>query len=197
MKTAIVLTACAATLALAACSKAPETAPATTATMATPGGDAAADTTAAAAPTALVALAPTKDSKVSGTLTLSQEPGGVGITGTVGNLEPGSKHGFHVHEKGDCSAPDAASAGGHFNPSMGEHGNPGAAGGHHLGDIPNLEADSAGTAQVKMTVAGATLRDGGPNDLIGKGVIVHAMPDDYMTQPSGNSGGRVACGGIG
>lgn len=193
MKTAIVLTACAATLALAACSKAPETAPATTDATTAPAATAA---PAAEAATALVALAPTKDSKVSGTLTLTQEPGGVAMTGTVGNLDPGSKHGFHVHEKGDCSAPDASSAGGHFNPSMGEHGNPASAGGHHLGDIPNLEADASGTAQVKVTVAGATLRDGGPNDLIGKGVIVHAMPDDYMTQPSGNSGNRLACGGI-
>jgi Cu-Zn family superoxide dismutase len=124
-----------------------------------------------------------------------EKAGGVSIVGQVGNLEPGSKHGFHVHDKGDCSAPDGSSAGGHFNPTSQEHGNP-AAGTHHLGDMLNLEADAQGTANVMVTIAGATLHDGGPNDLIGKGIIVHADPDDYATQPSGNSGGRLACGRI-
>jgi Cu-Zn family superoxide dismutase len=195
MKLAIALSTCALTLtmaaSLAACSKAPPTT-APTADAAPPA--AAAEASSA---TALAALAPVKDGKVSGALTLTQEAGGVLISGTVGNLEPGSKHGFHVHEKGDCSAADFSSAGGHFNPSAGVHGDPAAAGGHHLGDMTNLEADATGTAPVKVTISGATLHDGGPNDLVGKGVIVHAQPDDYATQPSGNSGGRIACGSIG
>jgi superoxide dismutase, Cu-Zn family len=193
---AMALSTCVVAFGLTACSKpADNSAPA-----------AGAPAPAAAAPaaveepaqTALVALAPTKGNKVSGTLTLTQEKnGGVSIVGTVGNLEPGSKHGFHVHEKGDCSAPDGTSAGGHFNPTAKEHGNPTAAdGAHHLGDIVNIDADAQGTAPVMVTIPGATLHDGGPNDLIGKGIIVHKDADDYTTQPSGNSGDRLACGRI-
>jgi superoxide dismutase, Cu-Zn family len=197
---AMAFTTCALALGLTACSKpadnaaAPATgASATSAASAPPA--AAADAMPA---TALVALAPTKDSKVSGTLTLTQEKsGGVSIVGQVGNLEPGSKHGFHVHDKGDCSAPDGSSAGGHFNPTGMEHGDPSKPDGmHHVGDMMNIEADAQGTAQVMVTIPGATLHDNGPNDLIGKGIIVHAAPDDYMTQPSGNSGARLACGRI-
>jgi len=196
---AIAMTTCAVALGLTACSKPAENTVAPAAT------DSAAPAPAPAAapaeqmqPTALVALAPTKDSKVSGTLTLAQEKsGGVSITGTVGNLEPGSKHGFHVHDKGDCSAPDASSAGAHFNPTSSEHGDPGKPdGAHHVGDMVNIEADAQGSAQVRLMIPDATLHDNGPNDLIGKGIIVHADPDDYMTQPSGNSGARLACGRI-
>jgi Cu-Zn family superoxide dismutase len=192
------LSTCALALALSACSKpANDTAAPTAAAPTTPAATPAPAADGAGA-TALVALAPTKDSKVSGTLTLTAEQGGVSIVGMVGNLEPGSKHGFHVHDKGDCSAPDGSSAGGHFNPTSMEHGDPTKAGAmHHLGDMMNIEADASGTAQVKVTIPNATLHDGGPNDLIGKGVIVHAAPDDYTTQPSGNSGARLACGRIG
>ena len=126
---AMALTTCAVALGLTACSKPADNAAAPAA--APPSASASAPPATTAAPaeaqpaTALVALAPTKDSKVSGTLTLSQErTGGVLITGQVGNLEPGSKHGFHVHDKGDCSAPDGSSAGGHFNPTGMEHGDP-------------------------------------------------------------------------
>lgn len=199
MLKAIALTTCAVALGLTACSKPADNAVAPTA--GEPAAPAAAPAPAPAdelPPTALVALAPTKDSKVSGTLTLTQErTGGVSISGMVGNLEPGSKHGFHVHDKGDCSAPDGTSAGAHFNPTSMEHGDPSKAdGAHHLGDMVNIEADAQGAAQVKITIPNATLHDGGPNDLIGKGIIVHASPDDYTTQPSGNSGARLACGRI-
>jgi superoxide dismutase, Cu-Zn family len=193
---AMALSTCVVALGLTACNKpAGDTAP-TAATEA----PASAPPAAAEVPaqTALVALAPTKGNKVSGTLTMTQEKtGGVSIIGQVGNLEPGSKHGFHVHEKGDCKAPDGSSAGEHFNPTAKDHGNPAAAGGaHHLGDIVNIEADAQGTANVMVTIPGATLHDGGPNDLVGKGIIVHADADDYTTQPSGNSGARLACGRI-
>lgn len=196
---AMAFTTCAVALGLAACSKPSDNAAAPAAGSPSGAASATAAAPAEAMPaTALVALAPTKDSKVSGTLTLTQEKtGGVSIVGMVGNLEPGSKHGFHVHDKGDCSAPDGSSAGAHFNPTGMEHGDPTKADGmHHLGDMTNIEADAQGTAQVKITIPGATLHDNGPNDLIGKGIIVHAAPDDYMTQPSGNSGGRLACGRI-
>jgi len=196
---AIALTTCAVALGLAACSKPAENASAPVAADGAAPAPGAPEAAAADAlpPTALVALVPTKDSKVSGTLTLTQErTGGVSIMGTVGNLEPGSRHGFHVHDKGDCSAPDGSSAGAHFNPTSMEHGDPSKAGAHHLGDMVNIEADAQGSAQVRVMIPDATLHDNGPNDLIGKGIIVHADPDDYTTQPSGNSGARLACGRI-
>lgn len=132
-------------------------------------------------------------STAAGQLQLTQVADGVVIGGELTGLPPNSTHGFHVHEKGDCSAPDASSAGGHFNPSMSQHGGPDSPM-KHLGDAPNIKSDVSGNATLNVTVAGATLKDGGPNDLIGKAVVVHAKPDDYKTQPSGNSGDRIACG---
>jgi Cu-Zn family superoxide dismutase len=101
-----------------------------------------------------------------------------------------------VHEKGDCSAPDASSAGGHFNPTSQPHGNPKAGGPRHLGDMVNLRADAKGTAKVDVAIEGAGLHTGRPNDVVGKAIVVHQKPDDYKSQPSGNSGNRVACGVI-
>ncbi len=149
---AMALSTCAIALGLTACSKPAQNTAATPAATETPA--AAPAPVEPAAQTALVALAPTKDSKVSGTLTLTVErTGGVSIVGNIGNLEPGSKHGFHVHDKGDCSAPDGSSAGGHFNPTSQEHGNPTAGGGmHHLGDLMNIEADATGSAPVRLTL---------------------------------------------
>lgn len=196
MKNALALCACAVAASLVACGRSPQDANMAATTDAAPAAAApAAD--AAAATTALVALMPARDSKVSGTLTLTQDAGGVVVSGSVAGLTAGAMHGFHVHEKGDCSAPDFSSAGEHLNPTGAMHGEPGAAAGHHLGDMMNLQADDTGAAQVQLTINGATLRDGGAQDLIGKGVVVHAQPDDYTTQPSGNSGGRIACGAIG
>lgn len=148
-------------------------------------------------PSASATLAPTAGSTVAGSVRFVQQGEQVRVTGEVRGLRPNTEHGFHVHEKGDCSAPDGTSAGGHFNPTSQEHGNPaGGTGAHHVGDMVNIEADASGTAQVRITLPNATLHDGGPNDLVGKGVIVHADPDDYTTQPSGNSGARLACGRI-
>ena len=117
------------------------------------------------------------------------------VTGSINGLEPGSIHGFHVHEKGDCSAPDAGSAGGHFNPNSQPHGNPDAPP-HHAGDTRNITADAQGVAQVDVQLSGVSLSSGGPEDILGKAVVVHAKPDDYKTQPSGASGDRIACGVI-
>jgi Cu-Zn family superoxide dismutase len=132
---------------------------------------------------------------VAGTLQFTASSSGVTVAGELNGLTPNTEHGFHVHEIGDCTAPDAKSAGDHFNPSHAEHGGP-TSPAKHLGDIPNIQSDAAGHVAVNATIAGATLRDGGPNDLVSRAVIVHAKRDDYMTQPSGDSGDRIACGVI-
>lgn len=130
--------------------------------------------------------------EVSGDLMLAPDAGGVHITGTISGLKPGSEHGFHIHETGDCSAPDFKSAGGHFNPGGMEHGNPNSAT-HHAGDMMNLAVSDAGTATLDVTVPGVTLGDGGTDDVMNRAIIIHAKPDDYTSQPSGDAGDRVAC----
>ena len=143
-----------------------------------------------------VALAPTAGNSVAGTLEVTSVPGGVRFHGRLTGLAPGSTHGFHIHEHGDCSAPDASSAGGHFNPTRTAHGDPmGMI--HHGGDIPNQVADAQGAVDVDVTVHGVSLGNGAvPDDVLGRSLIVHRDADDYATQPSGNSGPRVACGVI-
>lgn len=148
-----------------------------------------------AAPSVSAALAPTEGNAAAGTLALVAEPGGVHVTGTLTGVAQGGTHGFHVHETGDCSAPDASSAGPHFNPGGHPHGHPGQ-GEHHAGDMPNLVADDSGTLVVDVQVPGVTLGDGGATDILGRALVLHAGADDYATQPAGNSGPRIACGVI-
>jgi superoxide dismutase, Cu-Zn family len=144
---------------------------------------------------AVVQLSPTQGNTVTGALALAQSAEGVRITGSVQGLKPDGEFGFHVHEKGDCSAPDGSSAGAHFNPTQAQHGNPGG-GEHHAGDMLNIRSSAEGVAQVDTTAAGTSVQ-GDPNtDVMGKAIVVHESPDDYTTQPSGNSGKRVACGVI-
>lgn len=138
-------------------------------------------------------LAPTAKNKAKGTLTFKEVEGGVEVTASVEGLTPGD-HGYHVHEKGDCSAPDASSAGGHFNPSQRKHGAPDAAE-HHEGDFGNLTAGKDGKATKTFVMKGITLGDD-ETSIVGKGFIVHAKRDDLKTQPTGDAGGRVACGVI-
>jgi superoxide dismutase, Cu-Zn family len=145
------------------------------------------------APSVTATLAPTRGSNTTGTISFVQTGETVRLTANVAGLPPGA-HGFHIHEKGDCSAPDAMSAGGHFNPGAKPHGDP-HHGDHHAGDIPALEADSYGNARLTVELSGVSLAEG-PNSIIGRGVIVHSAPDDYKTQPTGNSGARLACGVI-
>ncbi|HWN07425.1 MAG TPA: superoxide dismutase family protein [Steroidobacteraceae bacterium] len=172
------------TLLLAACSREePETAP--------PAPDGASPAVAKA----VAQLAPTQGNTVTGSVTLAQSPDGVRITGSVQGLKPNAEFGFHVHEKGDCSAPDGSSAGDHFNPTQAQHGNPGG-GEHHAGDLLNIRSSAEGVAQVDTTAAGTSLLGDQNTDVMGKSVVVHESPDDYTTQPSGNSGKRVACGVI-
>jgi Cu-Zn family superoxide dismutase len=114
------------------------------------------------------------------------------VEGEISGLTPG-KHGFHVHEKGDCSAPDGASAGGHFNPTHQNHGAPSSPH-RHAGDLGNITADKKGNA--KFNFRDKVIRLSGEDSIMGKSLILHADPDDMKTQPTGNSGKRVACGVI-
>ena len=139
-------------------------------------------------------LKATAGNLASGNFSFLQTPEGVEVSGTIRGLSPNSRHGFHVHENGDCSAPDAKSAGGHFDPTHYPHGNPSKPP-HHAGDMPNIESNESGIAQVDVLVNGVTL-GGGPTSLLGKSVVVHEDSDDYTSQPSGGSGSRIACGVI-
>ena len=150
---------------------------------------------AAAAPAAVAQIAPTQGNTVTGALALAQSAEGVHITGSIQGLKPDAEFGFHVHEKGDCTAPDGSSAGGHFNPTQAQHGNP-TGPTHHAGDMLNIKSDAQGVAQVDVTAAGTSLTGDPGTDVMGKAIVVHEGPDDYTTQPSGNSGKRVACGVI-
>ncbi len=143
------------------------------------------------AQSAAARLEPTKGNATAGTVTFTQKGDKVAIAAKVSGLTPGG-HGFHIHEKGDCSSGDGMSAGGHFNPTGKPHGNPSAPD-HHTGDMPMLVADASGNASLSMELGGMTVGSG-VTDIVGKAVIVHKDPDDYTTQPTGNSGGRVACG---
>jgi Cu-Zn family superoxide dismutase len=144
-------------------------------------------------PSAQADLEPTQGNKAKGTARFVQHGDSVEVTVKMSGLAPGG-HGFHVHEKGDCSAPDATSAGGHFNPTGQPHGSPDSRE-RHVGDLPMLQADASGEARLTATIPGMSLR-GGKTDIVGKALIVHAAPDDFKTQPTGNSGARVACGVI-
>lgn len=147
------------------------------------------------ASSATVVLASASGSLVSGKLAVRPMGDGVHLTGEIGGLTPNSTHAIHIHEKGDCSAADASSAGGHFNPAAQPHGKVDH-GAHHAGDMDNLVANAEGVAKVDAHASGVTLGGGAPNDVAGRAVIVHASPDDYKTQPTGNAGARLACGVI-
>jgi len=114
------------------------------------------------------------------------------INGTFSGLKPNSEQGFHVHEKGDCSAPDATSAGGHFNPETKMHGMPDS-GMNHAGDLPNIKSDANGNAVYSAKLHGFAVNTGSMG-IVGRAVVVHRDPDDYKSQPAGNSGPRIACG---
>ncbi len=181
-------------LALAACKQAPapEAAPATDTAAATPATDPAAPPAMDAA-VATAELQPTQDSTVKGSIRFTVVDGRLHASGDISGLQPGSEHGFHIHERGDCSAPDGTSAGGHFNPASTEHGSVEAAV-HHGGDMPNVVADAQGNAHVDGPVSSNVNAGKGDDfDIIGRGLIVHADPDDYHSQPTGNAGARLAC----
>ncbi len=146
----------------------------------------------ASASTATAELKAASDSEAGGTLAFAQDDGYLRITGEITGLSPGL-HGLHVHEIGDCSAPDASSAGSHYAPRGSQHGAPTQTEElHHSGDLGNIVADADGRATVDAIDDGLTLS--GPETIVGRAIVAHADPDDLVSQPAGNSGDRVACG---
>ena len=134
-------------------------------------------------------------SPVAGTLRLTAVSDGVRIEGQITGLVPDSMHGIHVREHGDCSAADSGSAGGHFNPTGVEHGDPvGLV--HHAGDIANQVADAQGRIAMDVTVRGVSLDAGTRDDVLGRSIVLDHDTDDYTSQPSGNAGAAIACGVI-
>jgi Cu-Zn family superoxide dismutase len=136
-------------------------------------------------------LEPKSASQATGTVTFTKVGDEIQVVADIQNLKPG-KHGFHIHEKGDCSAADAASAGAHFNPTQKHHGGP-MTSDHHSGDLGNIEADASGKAHLDWK---GKLSLSGTDSIIGKSIVVHEKEDDLKTDPSGNSGARIACGVI-
>ena len=148
----------------------------------------------AAEPTkAIAVLHSASGSNVTGTVTFTASGDEVKVVADITGLKPG-KHGFHIHEFGDCSSPDAKSAGGHFNPANHQHGAPDAAD-RHAGDLGNIEADASGKAHLELS--DKVMKLSGSDSILGHAVIVHEKADDLKTQPTGDAGGRVACGVIG
>jgi len=141
---------------------------------------------------AVATLSPAASGATLGIVTFAASGNQVDVHIVATGLPPGSVHGFHVHETGNCASPDFTSAGGHFNPTKQPHGPQ--TGPHHMGDMPSLLADPAGKIDTTFTIEGVSL--GGADGYVGRAVILHAGPDDYTTQPTGNSGGRIACGVI-
>ena len=139
-------------------------------------------------------IKPTKGSKTFGEANFEQTGSNkVRVSVFVQGLRPGQEHGLHIHEKGDCSG-DATGAGGHFNPHNKPHG-PFETADKHAGDLPSLKANKEGRARVEVEVQGLTVTAGAAS-IIGRAIVVHADPDDFKTQPTGNSGARIACGVI-
>jgi Cu-Zn family superoxide dismutase len=148
-----------------------------------------------ASPGGMIAMAtinPTQGNKVRGTVRFVQEGNSVRVIADLTGLTAG-EHGFHVHENADCSAPDASSAGGHFNPTKHPHAGRDASE-RHVGDLGNITADANGRAKLDYLDTKLTLI--GEHSIVGRSVVVHAQPDDLRSQPSGDSGARVGCGAI-
>ncbi len=145
-------------------------------------------------PFAHVVLSP-KDGKASGTVDFAKSSDGLMVRAYLTHLTPG-KHGFHIHEKGDCSAKDASSAGDHYNPTHAKHGDPSHTE-RHVGDFGNIVADSKGSATVEVTLKNPDSKEfKNWDDILGKSIILHEKEDDLNSQPAGNSGKRIACGVI-
>ncbi|WP_222566041.1 superoxide dismutase family protein [Novilysobacter antarcticus] len=192
MKTTVLAGAAVVALGLAACSSTPDQPRKTPSPSA---ASSAAMATTSTVQRAHVNLAGASGSIVSGRLTITPMGDGVHFSGEIGGFKPNSTHAIHIHEKGDCSAADASSAGGHFNPAGVMHGRVGSTP-HHAGDMDNIVADAKGVATVDVHASGPVLGGGAPNDAIGRAVVVHAAADDYTSQPAGDAGARVACGVI-
>ena len=143
------------------------------------------------APKASAHLQPTKGNSVSGHVDFVQLGDKVRVTAHIEGLKPGSEVGFHIHEAGDCSSGDGMSAKGHFNPYGKPHAHAGTPE-RHAGDLPSLKADASGKAMLTTELDVISVAPG-PASVVGRGLIVHAQPDDFKTQPTGNAGARSAC----
>ena len=150
-------------------------------------------TMAPVGPSATAVVRPASGSQAHGTVKFTQVGTRVRVDAEIAALTAGL-HGLHIHDKGDCTAPDATSAGPHFNPGGKKHGAPESME-RHAGDLGNLKADEYGKATLTMMVDGISVGTG-PNGVTGKGIIVHADADDLKTDPAGNSGARIGCGVI-
>lgn len=143
-----------------------------------------------------VAMEPKSDTQVKGNVVFTEENGEVTMVAVFEGLEAGD-HAIHLHEKADCSAPDGTSTGGHWNPTYADHGQWGSPDGYHKGDIGNFMADENGNGTITFSTDEWCIGCGDANkDILGKAVIVHAGKDDFITQPTGDAGGRVSCGGV-
>jgi Cu-Zn family superoxide dismutase len=133
------------------------------------------------------------NNNVTGTVTFTLDGDHLTFVADIDGLAPNTDHGFHIHEKGDLSDPDLKSAGGHFNPTKEKHGGPNSPH-HHAGDLGNLTADANGHAHLEGMVMHASFT--GDTSILGRSVIIHSKPDDLKSQPSGESGARIAGGVI-
>lgn len=133
--------------------------------------------------------------KVQGTVQFVPEADGIRVIANIEGLKPNTNHGFHIHEKGDCSAPDASSAGGHFNPDGVAHASPGDKE-SHVGDMGNIKADRKGHGHIEKVFPRMSLNSRSFSNILGKSVVIHAKPDDMKSQPAGNAGDRIGCGVI-
>lgn len=142
---------------------------------------------------AVATLTPTQGHTVRGMVVFHEMADQVMVHAHITGVAPNSEHGFHLHDVGSCASTDGTSAGGHFNPGKTAHGPQDAE--HHAGDMPSLTANADGVIDQKFMLHGVTVT-AGPTSIDGRSVILHANPDDYKTQPTGNSGPRIACGVI-
>lgn len=146
-------------------------------------------------PRATALMKATAGNTVGGTVSFVQKGDLLVMDADISGLPPNTEHGIHIHEKGDCSAADGSSAGGHFNPTSKPHGHY-ATVESHAGDMPNLKSDANGIAKLSVSLRAVSTEDGASNNIVGRSVVIHAAPDDYRSQPAGNSGARIACGVI-
>ncbi|WP_290673220.1 superoxide dismutase family protein [Aquabacterium sp.] len=142
---------------------------------------------------AVATVTPTQGNTVRGMVVFHEMNEHVMVHAHFTGLSPNTEHGFHLHDVGNCASADGTSAGGHFNPGKTAHGPQDAE--HHAGDMPSLKADANGVIDQKFMLHGVTIKQGA-NAIDGHSVILHANADDYKTQPTGNSGPRIACGVI-
>ncbi len=155
----------------------------------------AAQTSGTPAGGAIAVIQPASNSTCHGIVRFAPAGNGVKIVADIEGLTAGAQHGFHIHEYGDCSAPDATSAGSHWDAEMTKHHGKPEETNRHSGDMGNLQADANGKAHLDLTLEGVSI-SGPRNPIIGHAVIIHAKPDDY-SQPVGNAGARIGCGVIG